>query len=179
MKLGMIGRVARVVTVGVVAMACGRAVAQKEATVFADFTAAKLTNLDATYVLYGPTVGIDLDLARRYGVKFGVDLRGGFYAGGGKKLDGVNFGPRLSKRVKGFVPYGEFLIGFQRYNNGLGQANSATTDDEFQVNLGVDRAVTKRFDARLEFGYEEYFALGGQFNPKIFSGGLVYHLTRR
>ncbi len=153
--------------------------ASAQVAFYGDFSASKLTNLTNTYVLYGPTVGLQDDLGTKFGLTGGFDIRGGFY-GGSQRLDEISFGPRVSGHVKGFMPYGEFLVGLARYNDGLGRKSSGTTDEQFELNVGLDRMITPRFDVRFfEFGYQEYFALGGQFNPKTFSAGVVYHLRKR
>ena len=77
-------------------------------------------------------------------------------------------------RIKHFEPYVGFLIGFARYNDGVGHA---TTDAQLAVNAGVTRAIRGRFGWHIfEYGYKQYYALGGQFNPKTFSTGLTYTL---
>jgi hypothetical protein len=112
-------------------------------------------------------------------LKFSGDLRGGFY-GGSMRLDGLAIGPKVALPVRKYEAYGEFLVGFARYNNGLNQPASSSTDAQIELNFGLDRSITKRLDWRVfEFGYEQYYGLGGEFNPKTFSTGIVAHLGGR
>ena len=157
----------------------GAKTAHGQASVYADFSASKLTNLANTYVLVGPTVGVSFNLVDALHLHLGGDLRGSFL-GGKQRLDSFVVGPRASFRFKGFDPYAEVLVGFGRYNDGLGNRNSGTSDGLLEVNAGFDRKLKGKFDLRIfEFGYAQYYALGGQFNPKTFSSGVVYHLGSR
>jgi hypothetical protein len=157
----------------------GQASAQVSA--YVDFSASKLTGLgtngsEATNVLYGPTIGLTAHVAGLKRLQFAADLRAGFY-GSGQKLDEIALGPKASLGVRKFTVYTEFLVGFGRYNDGLGHSASASTDAQIELNSGIDRRVTKRFDWRVfEYGYEQYYGLGGNYNPKTFSTGLVFHL---
>ncbi len=157
----------------------GASPAQAQVSAYADFTAAKLTNLVSTSVLYGPTIGLTATLAPLPKVKIGVDLRGTFL-GGKKRLDGLAIGPVFAFSMKGVKPYAELLVGYARYNDGLGNPSSATTDGQLDLVAGIDKHINSHIDWRVfEFGYEQYYALGGQFNPKNFSTGLVYHFAAK
>jgi hypothetical protein len=58
--------------------------------------------------------------------------------------------------------------------------SSASTDSLVEINCGLDHRITSRFDWRVfDFGYEQYYGLGGEFNPKTFSTGVVMHLSKR
>ena len=171
MKLG------RWLVLGLCLFAGRAALAQVDA--YADFSASKLTNLDSTRVFYGPTIGVSAHVASPAHMRLSGDIRATLY-GGSNHLYGLAVGPKVSFLTHRLQPYAEFLVGYARYNDGLGRPSSGTTDAQLQVNFGVDRAVTHKFDWRVfEFGYEQYYALGGQFNPKTFSTGVVYHLGRR
>lgn len=151
-------------------------VAGAQASVYVDFSASKLTNLVDTTVLYGPTVGLSGQVAKLHNVNLSADFRGSFLGGSGKRLDGLVIGPRASFVTHRFEPYAEFMVGFARFNDGLGAKNSSSTDSELEFNGGVDRRVTKRFDWRVfEFSYGQYYGLGGEYNPKTFSTGIVFH----
>jgi hypothetical protein len=153
--------------------------AQAQVSAYADFTASKLTNLVGTSVLYGPTIGLTATVVPLSHIKIGVDLRGSFL-GASQRLDGIALGPSFAFSVKGLKPYAEILVGFARYNDGLGNPSSATTDGQLDFNGGVDKRITDHIDWRIfEFGYEQYYALGGQFNPKNFSTGIVYHFAQK
>jgi hypothetical protein len=156
----------------------GATPAQAQVSVYADFAAAKLTNLTNTYLLYGPTIGLTATLVPLSHVDIGADLRGSFL-GGNRRLDGIAVGPRFSTTVKGLKPYAEVLVGFARYNDGLGASTSATSDAQLDVIVGIDKHIRHRIDWRIvEYSYEQFYALGGQFNPKNFSTGLVYHFAK-
>jgi hypothetical protein len=151
--------------------------AHAQVSAYADFTAAKLTNLVGTKVLYGPSIGLTATLVPLSHLKIGVDLRGSFL-GGSQRLDGLALGPIFTFSVKGLKPYAEILVGFARYNDGLGTSTSTTTDGQLNFAGGIDKHITGHFDWRIvEYDYEQYYALGGQFNPKNFSTGVVYHLA--
>ena len=157
----------------------GGKTAHGQVSVYADLSASKLTNLTNTYVLVGPTVGVSFALLDALHLHLGGDLRGSFL-GGAQRLDSFVVGPKASFHYRGFDPYAEFLVGFGRYNNGQGTRTSGTSDGLLEINAGFDRKVTEHFDFRIfEFGYAQYYALGGQFNPKTFSTGVVYHLGKR
>lgn len=150
--------------------------AHSQVSFYADFSASKLTNSAGTNYLYGPTVGGSIDFVPLGPVKVGADIRGSFVGGGGKRLDGVVVGPRVSLHVKplNLKPYGEFMFGFARYNDGAG---NASTDSQIQVNMGVDHQVAKLIDWRVfEYGYSQYYGQNGQYNPKTFSTGVVFRL---
>jgi hypothetical protein len=150
--------------------------ASSQVSVYADFSASKLTGgvaTTSTTFLYGPTIGLTAELGKRKFMTLSGDLRGGFYANG-IRLNEIAFGPKVGFDVKQFQAYTEILVGFGRYNNGAGVAS---TDGQTEVNFGVDLKGKGRLDWRLfEFGYEQYYGLGGEYNPKTFSTGLVVHL---
>jgi hypothetical protein len=146
---------------------------------YGDFSASKLTYLSNTNVLYGPTIGSFIDFATTRHINFSADLRGTFVGAGGARLDGVVVGPRVATAIKfqKLKPYAEFMVGFARYNNGQNAVASSSTDSEIQVNTGVDRPVARLIDWRVfEYSYAQYYGLGGQYNPKTFSTGIVFHL---
>jgi hypothetical protein len=153
--------------------------AHSQVSFYGDFSASKLTYLYNTNVLYGPTVGTFINVATLGPVKLAADLRGTFVGASGVRLDGIVVGPRIATSVKflKLKPYAEFMVGFARYNNGLNQVASSTTNAEIQINGGVDRPVAKLFDWRVfEYSYSQYYGLSGEYNPKTFSTGVVFHL---
>ena len=170
---------ATVLALALAASWMGAATAHGQVSVYADLSASKLTNLANTYVLVGPTVGVSFNLLDALHLHLGGDLRSSFL-GGSQRLDSFVAGPKASFHYRGFDPYAEFLVGFGRYNDGLGHNNSGTSDGLLEVNAGFDRKIAQQFDLRIfEFGYAQYYALGGQFNPKTFSTGVVYHIGKR
>lgn len=156
--------------------------ASSQVAAYVDFSASKLTGgltTVTTNVLYGPTIGLTAQVGSKAHLKLYADIRGGLY-GSGQKLDELGLGPKVGLDFKKFEAYGEFLVGFGRYNDGKGNAASATTDSQIEINFGLDRRLSERLDWRLiEFGYEQYYALGGVYNPKTFSTGVVMHFGKR
>ncbi|SNT37860.1 hypothetical protein SAMN05421770_11013 [Granulicella rosea] len=150
--------------------------AQAQTSAYVDFTASKFTNLVDTNYLYGPTFGVSGHLVGTKRVALSYDVRGQIL-GTSQKYDSVAVGPRAQIHFKSFVPYGEFLIGFARYNDGAGHSS---TDSEIDANAGVERTIKGPVSWRIfEYGYKEYFGLGGQFNPKSFSTGVAYAIGKR
>jgi hypothetical protein len=52
-------------------------------------------------------------------------------------------------------------------------------DQTFQVNGGAARQLSPRLDAVLDYSYAQFGYYAGQFNPKTFSIGAVYHFVKR
>ncbi|SNS37215.1 hypothetical protein SAMN05421770_101700 [Granulicella rosea] len=172
-------------------LAAGLAIVQpalSQVSVYVDFSASKLTGNSAAYpaagqltnVLYGPTVGVTKSLVGGHHLFLAADIRGTFTGGSGQRMDGVVVGPRVAIPVKKFAPYIEGMVGFARYNDGRNTSVSSTTDAQIQINSGIDYQVSKQFDWRaFEYGYEQFYGIGGNFNPKTFSTGIVYHIGGR
>jgi hypothetical protein len=157
----------------------GPSTAHSQVSFYGDFSASKLTYLSNTNVLYGPTIGAFANVTDLGPIKFSGDIRGTFVGSNGVRLDSLVVGPRFAAAIKfqKLKPYAEFMVGFARYNNGLNQVASSSTDAEIQVNAGVDRTIAKRFDWRIfEYSYSQYYGLGGEYHPKTFSTGIVFHL---
>jgi hypothetical protein len=69
------------------------------------------------------------------------------------------------------------MVGFARYNNGLNQVASSSTDAQLQFIGGVDRPIAKLFDWRiLDYSYMQYYGASQLYNPQTFSTGIVFHL---
>ena len=115
------------------------------------------------------------------------DVEGFYYNGQGVEvgsnrlqLGGLGVGPKVGFVIKRAEPYAELRVGFARYNDGLGNQNSGTTDNQVDGAFGLDYRLTQRFDLRVfEFDYKRYGANNGEFNPKVFSTGIVYHIGKR
>ena len=145
--------------------------AQAQSSAYVDITAAKFTNPLGTNYLYGPTFGVSSRVVSGKRIVLSFDARGQVL-GTSQKYDSIAIGPRAQVRFKGLNPYGEFLVGFARYNDGAG---NATTDAEINLNSGIEHVIKGPISWRIfEFGYKQYYGLGGQFNPKSFSTGIVY-----
>jgi hypothetical protein len=153
--------------------------ASAQVSVYGDFSASKLTGgltTQTTTVLYGPTIGLTARIAGNKHLNLSGDLRSGFYhhsAG----LDELAVGPKLGLGIKKFEVYSEVLVGFGRYHD---NNNAASTDAQMEVNIGLDWKRSGPIDWRVfEYGYQQFYGLGGEFNPKTFSTGLVVHLGKR
>ncbi len=85
-------------------------------------------------------------------------------------------GPRLRVALSKAQFYGEFLTGFARFHDSQGIGVTPTTDGQIEIVAGVDYGLSRRFAARFEYNYQQFYGIGGQFNPKTFSSGLVFLL---
>jgi len=149
-----------------------------QAAVYGEFSVSDLHNLVFTDLLYGATTGVLIDGPTFHHVVVSGDIQGRFVHKSGSGLDGVALGPRFSVMMKhGLVPYGEFLVGFARYDKT--NYAVATTDSTIQFNAGLGKRMSPRFDLVADYSYSQYYALGGQFNPKTFSIGTIYHFNKR
>ena len=67
-------------------------------------------------------------------------------------------------------------MGFARFNNNVPSAPNNTTDSEVELNAGVDFPVRKHIDWRVfEYSWGKYLADSGEFNPRTYSTGIVFH----
>lgn len=154
--------------------------ARAQASIYGEFSASDLHNLSDTQIYYGGTAGLLVGGFSAFSrLHIQPDIQGRFVNhSGGERLDGLTLGPRFSVDLKhGLSPYGEFMLGFARYNSG--QASGSTTDATIQLNAGLAKRVSPRFDVVADYSYSQYYALGGEYNPKTFSVGGIFHLTRR
>ncbi len=173
---------------GVVCLATAAAgTANAQISVYADFSAAQMTNLHTTKTAFGTTFGVQGELYRLGHARIYGDVQGFYYNGQGVEvgsnrlqIGGLGVGPKVGYVIKRAEPYAEFRVGFARYNDGLGNKNSGTTDNQVDAAFGLDYRLTRLIDYRVaEFDYKRYAALGGEFNPKVFSTGIVYHIGKR
>jgi len=149
-----------------------------QAAVYGEFSISDLHNAFTTNLLYGATTGVLIDGPTFHHVVLSGDIQGRFVRKSGESLNGINIGPRFSIMMKhGIVPYGEFMVGFARYNDPTNQG--VTTDSTMQVNTGVGKRVSPRFDLVADYSYSQYYALDGEFNPKTFSIGTIFHFNKR
>jgi len=149
---------------------------QAQVSLYGDFSATYLHNLVSSSTLYGATTGILVDGPSIKRMLISADLQGRFVAGSGKSLNGLTVGPRFSFPTHNFTPFAELLVGFARIDNGAGPKS---TDSTFQINGGIAKRLTPRLDAVVDYSYAQYFYGGGQYNPKTFSIGAIYHFTKR
>ena len=157
--------------------------ANAQAEVYGQFSVSDLTNPVSTDLLYGVTGGLIVDGPTWHHMVISADIQVRSVRKSGESLTGAGAGPRFSFPLKkhGLTPYGEFLVGFARYNNTIYtyQPMGATTDGQIQVNMGVAKKVSPRWDVSVDYSYSQYYALGGEYNPKTFSAGVIYHFVKR
>jgi hypothetical protein len=160
--------------------------AHAQAAVYGEFSGSDFHNLVSTNVFYGGSAGVLFDGPTIFKhVLVTGNLQGRFlrHSDGstyfGRELyNGITIGPRFSVPLKhGISPYGEFMIGFARYDSGA--IGGSSTDGTMEINGGVTKVLTPRWDAVAEFSYAQYYGLGGQFNPKTGSLGAIYHFSKR
>jgi hypothetical protein len=169
-----VGRIAGVLLM----IAAAPKASHAQAAVYGEFSVSDLHNLVTTDFLYGATTGVLIDGRTFHHILLSGDLQGRFVRKNGESLNGITVGPRVSRPLKhGFVPYAEFMIGFARYNDPARQ--DSTTDATMQINGGVSKQLTPRFDVVADYSYSQYYALGGQFNPKTYSIGTIFHFVKR
>ena len=153
--------------------------AHAQASIYGEFSVTDLHNLTSTDILYGGTAGLLYDgpTIFRHAV-VSADIQGRFVDKGGEMLNGITVGPRFSIPARhGITPFGEFMIGFARYNSG--QVRGSTTDSTIQLNVGATKQLSPRLDVVADYSYSQYYGLGGEYNPKTFSAGVIYHFTKR
>jgi len=160
--------------------------AYAQAALYGEFSVSDLHNLVATDYLYGGTAGLLYDGPTVFKhILVSADVQGRFLrksaaqSGNSAELyNGISFGPRFSVPLKhGIATYGEFLLGFARYDSGA--VHGSTTDSTIQVNGGVTKVLSPHFDAVADYSYAQYYALGGQYNPKTYSVGGIFHFNKR
>lgn len=156
--------------------------AKAQSAAYGDFSISDFTNLRQTNILPGASLGLlvgTFPLGRH--VEMTGDIQGRFLHKSGLSWNGVAVGPRFQFPMQrhGLAPYAEFLIGYARINSQQDGMKSGSTDSEMQVNGGVAKRLTAHWDADLQYSYAQYYALGGEYNPKTFSLGVIYHFTKR
>jgi opacity protein-like surface antigen len=153
-----------------------------QVSVYAEGSASDLQGGPAGDYLYGGTAGVLLDgpaILKR--AVLSVDIQTRDVDNNGERLVGVAVGPRVSLPVHRFKlnPYGEFMVGFARYRASTATNAENTTDNQWQVNMGVSRALSSRLDAVADYSYSQYGANNGEYNPKSYSAGVIFHLIKR
>jgi len=155
--------------------------AQEQTSFYLDY-GATLMNTDHQTIsreLFGPTGGLIVSLHSGHNMDLGADFRASYLQESGANaasLTGFLIGPRVATHYKRLKPYGEFLMGFARYNNNSATAPEQTTDSEVELNAGLDFAVKKHFDWRvIDYSWAKYLADSGEFNPRTYSTGVVFH----
>jgi outer membrane protein with beta-barrel domain len=152
-----------------------------QTSVYLDY-GATMMNTDQQTIprqLFGPIGGLEVNLRSTHHVDLGADFRGSYLQESGANAASMTafvLGPRLATHYKRVKPYGEFMMGFARYNNNNPAIPNATTDSEVELNAGVDYAIKKHFDWRVfEYSWAKYLADSGEFNPRTYSTGVVFH----
>jgi hypothetical protein len=162
------------------AMAMAMPAAAHAQSFYVDYSATRLTDLSGNvHSLYGPTGGATFNLLSLPKLTIGMDFRGGFQEESGvtgSSFTSFQIGPKLSTSIKRVKPFGEFLIGFARYNDGLNNPTSKSTDSDLALDGGVDIRITRHFDWRLiDYTWSKYLGLGEELDPRTYSTGLVVH----
>jgi len=157
-------------------------VCHAQVSVYAEATASNLANGPSGDYLYGGTVGLLYDgpiLFKRAVVSADVQTR--YVDKSGERLVGAVIGPRFSFPIKniGLSPFAEFMVGFARYRASTLAGALNTTDNQWQVNGGVSKRISSRFDVVLDAGYSQYGANNGEYNPLNYSAGVSFHLSKR
>jgi hypothetical protein len=187
MKFGRF-RIVKVVLslVGAFLLVCAVSKAHAQAALYGEFSASDLHNLVSTDYLYGGTAGLLYEGPTIFKhIVVSADIQGRFVrksaaqSGNSAELyNGITFGPRFSVPLKhGIAPYGEFLLGFARYDSGV--VHGSTTDSTIQINGGVTKMLSPHFDVVADYSYAQYYGLGGEYNPKTYSIGGIFHFTKR
>ena len=157
-------------------------VSQAQVAIYGEGTASDLNGGLGNNFLYGGTVGVLYDgptILKR--AVLSADIQARDVEQNGERLIGVTVGPRFSFPLKKWklTPYGEFNVGFARYRAANGQPSFSTTDDLWQAEMGVSKQLTPRFDVVADFDYSQYGASNGEYNPKTFSAGVIFHFVKR
>jgi len=132
--------------------------------------------------LYGGTVGVLLEgVTIRNRLVLSADVQTRYVQANGKRLVGVGIGPRIASPIQRLKlsPYAEFLVGFARYRASTNAGSQNTTDNEWQCNIGLSRQLSSRMDASVEYSYSQFGANNGEFNPKTYAAGVIFHLFKR
>lgn len=150
-----------------------------QVSAYGEFSATRMygPSPDQAY-LYGATTGVVVDGPQKGHVLLSADIQGRFVDGSGRSYNGVTVGPRFAIPMHHgrLTPFAEFMVGFARYKS---PTQAASTDATIQVNGGVAKAVNARWDIVADYSYAQYYGLGGEFNPKTISLGLMYHFVKR
>jgi hypothetical protein len=154
--------------------------ASSQASVYGDFSAAQIGDLQGKNFFYGATGGFVDNFGSRHRLAFSGDLQASYLRGAGQTFTGLLLGPRLAFVAGKFSPSVEGLVGFGRYNAGPGTPSSASTDALVQGGFALDRQIAKRLDWRVvQASYAQFFDTGNRFHPYNFSTGIVVHLAAR
>ena len=151
-----------------------------QASVYGEFSTTRFFGTTEQSTFFGGTVGVLIDGPTIFHkLVVSPDIQGRFLGSNGENLDSGTVGPRFSlplHRAR-ITPYGEFMIGFARY--GGGPAGIASSDYIFEVNAGVTRQLSPHWDGVFEYSYSQFGYNDGEFNPKTFSIGGIYHFNKR
>jgi hypothetical protein len=148
--------------------------------IYANFSAAQL-NVGNTNWVYGPTIGAYYD-AYHFGIaSAGLDLRAQLFNNNANAtLDSGLVGLRLAAHPPVFPlkPYIEGLAGIGHAEFSATGAttvySTSATRFEYSFLAGLDYTLLPHIDWRVaEFSYGGISALGGSFNPKVLSTGIV------
>lgn len=156
--------------------------AHAQFSTYLELTASELHNGPSGDYLYGGTAGALLDGPTLFNkAVVSADLQVRDVLNGGERLVGVAIGPRFSVPLKTLklTPYAEFMVGFARYRASNAPGAENTTDEQWQTNAGVSRGLSVHLDIVADFSYSQYGANFGQYHPKSYSAGVIYHFAKR
>jgi hypothetical protein len=155
--------------------------AHAQFAVYGELTASDLHEGPSGDYLYGGTAGALLDAATFKRMILSADLQVRDVNNSGERFLDVAIGPRFSfplEKLK-LNPYVEFMVGFARYRATTVATAQNTTDDQWQANAGVARPISPRFDVVADYSYSQYGANLGEYHPKSYSAGVIFHLVKR
>ena len=154
--------------------------AQGQAAVYGTFTVDKMQNLVSDNELYGATVGVFAEGPKVLKVlTLGGDVEGRFVHKSDFNYDTATIGAHVSVPFCWSLrPYAGFNFGFGRIKN-LQDQPQPTTDGLIEFKGGLSKKISGHFDVVGEFSDSQFYAFDGEYNPKAFNLGLVYHFDKR
>jgi hypothetical protein len=154
---------------------------QAQVGVYGQVTASKFTNPVGTTWPVGFTGGILVEGRRilHNRLQLAGDIQGRFLNSSGYNYNGLAVGARAYVPLsRGLRPYAEVAVGYARLQH-TPDYPSASTDSQLQFNGGAMKKITPHIDLSADFSYSQYYAFGGEYNPKAVSAGVVYYFNKR
>lgn len=154
--------------------------AQAQVGVYGEVSDTTFTNMVQSKHPVGFTTGVLIEGKNvlHDHVELAGDLQGRFINAGGYNYNGVAIGARAYVPMKWHLrPYAEFAFGFARLNNAAD--GPKTTDAQLQIDGGIAKKISPHMDVVGDFSYSQFYAFGGEYNPKTASLGVVYYFAKR
>jgi len=154
-----------------------------QVSVYGEVTASDLNDgTTGVNFLYGGTGGVLVDgptIFKR--MVLSADVKGRYIDKSGERLVSLLVGPRIAYPIKkfGLSPYAEFAVGFARYRSGTTAGPANSTDNQWQVEGGLAKRLSPRFDVVADYGYSQFGVNNGEYNPKNISAGVIFHFVKR